>query len=200
MTDEADQSADIGDSGAVLALLGVNGWVIGECHALGAGDDIVIGRSRSCDISLRRSPQYLSKSRYDRDNDHDFNTVSRRHVHLTVMEADSVRVEDLSTNGTYVDDVLISDALDINPRESSVNIRLGTRECYQVKLLSDDEFQAKRHEHEQHLQDCAHKAKAPAGDNEAEPESVDGPTLEPGEVPLADIVEDEAHDQTEKAD
>lgn len=130
----------------VLALIGVNGWIAGECYALSPGDDIVLGRSRSCDISLRRAKTYLAKSRYDRDNDHDFNTVSRRHLHLTVVDTSYIRLEDLSTNGTYVDEVLMSDALDVNARERLIQVRLGTRETIQVQYLSQSDFEAKRTE------------------------------------------------------
>ena len=51
----------------------------------GRGVDVVIGRSRSCDISLRRCAIYLKTPPAQRDNDHDFNTVSRRHCELMIV-------------------------------------------------------------------------------------------------------------------
>ncbi|MFW5844744.1 MAG: FHA domain-containing protein [Planctomycetota bacterium] len=136
-----DGAADSDKQDQIIALVGVAGWVAGECYTLRPQDEVIIGRSRSCDISLRRCRTYLSKSRYDRDNDHDFNTVSRRHLQVSIIDERYIRLEDLSTNGTYVDDVLMSDSLDIDTHTQSVKIRLGTREVLQVRTFTEDELQ-----------------------------------------------------------
>ncbi|MBA3686806.1 MAG: FHA domain-containing protein [Planctomycetes bacterium] len=123
---------------AVPVLLGTAGFVLGECFVLGDGSDVVIGRSRSCDISLRRAANYLKAASETRDVDQDFNTVSRRHLRLQVHES-VVRVQDLSTNGTFCNDDPVQQAREIDLANGAFSLRLGTRETFQVQMLPKDD-------------------------------------------------------------
>jgi pSer/pThr/pTyr-binding forkhead associated (FHA) protein len=123
---------------AVPVLLGTAGFVLGECIPLTDGADIVIGRSRSCDISLRRAANYLKAPSDTRDVDQDFNTVSRRHLRLQVHES-VVRVQDLSTNGTFWNDETVQQARETDLANGPFTLRLGTRETFQVLLLPKDD-------------------------------------------------------------
>ncbi len=123
---------------AIPVLLGTAGFVHGECFVLSDGSDIVIGRSRSCDISLRRAAKYLQAASEQRDGDQDFNTVSRRHLRLQVHES-VIRVQDLSTNGTFCNDEPVQQAREVNLANGPFVLRLGTRETFQVILLSRDD-------------------------------------------------------------
>jgi pSer/pThr/pTyr-binding forkhead associated (FHA) protein len=98
----------------VPVLIGTAGFVVGECYVLDEGADIVVGRSRTCDISLRKAAAYLSAPPQVRDEDHDFNTVSRRHLRLQV-QAGTLKVHDLSTNGSFVNDEPINQVLQPAP-------------------------------------------------------------------------------------
>lgn len=115
-------------------LLGTAGFVTGEFHPLRDGMDLVIGRSRSCDISLRRSRGYLTAKPEERDEDHDFNTVSRRHVRLQVRDG-VIHLQDMSSNGTFCNDQPVQQEHQVDPANGTATLRLGTREAYQITLL-----------------------------------------------------------------
>ncbi len=98
----------------------------------------MIGRSRHCDISLRQSSGYLRQPRGERDRNHDFNTVSRRHT-ILVIEGTHLTIEDLSTNGTFCDEMLLTGIKGFDLTRASPLLRLGTRESFRIKLLPDPE-------------------------------------------------------------
>lgn len=108
--------------------------VEGECFLLDQGVDLIIGRSRSCDISLRRTTAYLKTPPAARDSDHDFNTVSRRHLRILVTDA-TAALQDLSTNGTFFNNEPLKDLLKVDLNGGACTIRLGTRETFQLCLL-----------------------------------------------------------------
>lgn len=118
----------------VPVLIGTAGMVEGECFLLDQGVDLIIGRSRSCDISLRRTTAYLKTPPAARDSDHDFNTVSRRHLRILVTDA-SAALQDLSTNGTFYNGDALKDLLTIDLTAGACTIRLGTRETFQLCML-----------------------------------------------------------------
>jgi pSer/pThr/pTyr-binding forkhead associated (FHA) protein len=122
----------------VPVLLGTAGMVEGECFLLGRGADLVVGRSRSCDISLRRTSAYLKAPPAQRDGDHDFNTVSRRHVRVQVT-ASVVVLQDLSTNGTYFNGEVMKEEQKFDLADGACTVRLGTREAFQLCLLANDD-------------------------------------------------------------
>lgn len=124
----------------VPVLIGSAGLVQGEIYLLAPGVAVVIGRSRCCDISLRRTPGYLKSPPDVRDTDHDFNTVSRRHARVEVSPTSQVRVEDLSTNGSYVNGNHLSGSIEVDLTAGAMcNLRLGTRESFDLVLLPKDD-------------------------------------------------------------
>jgi pSer/pThr/pTyr-binding forkhead associated (FHA) protein len=118
----------------VAVLLGTAGLVEGECFLLDQGVDLIIGRSRSCDISLRRTTAYLKTPPAARDGDHDFNTVSRRHVRIQISNAVAA-IQDLSTNGTFYNGEPLKDHQKIDLSSGACTLRLGTRESFQLCML-----------------------------------------------------------------
>ena len=122
----------------VPVLIGTAGIVQGESFVLAPGVAVVIGRSRSCDISLRRTAGYLKAPSDSRDVDHDFNTVSRRHARVEVGPG-RARIEDLSTNGTFVNGDHLSGSIEIDLANGVCALRLGTRESFDLVLLSADD-------------------------------------------------------------
>jgi pSer/pThr/pTyr-binding forkhead associated (FHA) protein len=117
----------------IPVLIGVAGLVDGEIFPLATGQGVV-GRSRSCPISLRKVANYLRSASATRDNDHDFNTVSRRHVRVTVSDSVAT-VEDLSTNGTFCNGDQLSGSTKIDLGKGPCSIRLGTREQFELTVL-----------------------------------------------------------------
>lgn len=122
----------------VPVLIGTAGFVVGECYVLDDGADVVVGRSRSCDISLRKAAAYLNAPPQVRDEDHDFNTVSRRHIRVQVKD-DHLTVQDLSTNGTYINDEQVNQTHEVDLSKGSYSLRLGTRESFRLTRLPKDD-------------------------------------------------------------
>ena len=95
-------------AGARLVVEGHGGLLAGAAHLLAPGETLVIGRSRSCDLSLRKTLAF------DRRKDapsllgsKPFNRVSRIHCEIEYQEDGQVAIRDLSQNGTLVDGVRV---------------------------------------------------------------------------------------------
>lgn len=129
-------------SDRIPVLIGTTGMVEGEIFVLTSGVDLILGRSRSCDISLRRAQGYLKTPALVRDNDHDFNTVSRRHVRLQVSSG-TLTVNDLSSNGCFVNGEQITGAHIVDLNEAKCTLRVGTRETFDVTLLPAEDPRVK---------------------------------------------------------
>lgn len=123
----------------VPVLIGVAGLVDGEVFTLPAdGSEVVVGRSRSCAVSLRKTAAYLRSPNSARDQDHDFNTVSRRHLRLTVSGT-LATVEDISSNGTLLDGQPLEEPRQVDLAASPCLLRLGTREQLELRLVELDD-------------------------------------------------------------
>lgn len=118
-------------------LVGLEGFVQGEEYPLWRGATVVIGRSRSCDISLRRCKAWLALGSEERDEQKDFKTVSRKHVRVSYLDTDSVEIEDLSSNGTFVDGQRIDRIVVSDLRERSRELLLGSREKLRLEWRSE---------------------------------------------------------------
>ena len=114
------------------ALIGIEGFVQGEVYPLQYGQSVIIGRSRSCDISLRRCRRWLELDPASRNAEKDFKTVSRKHVRISFHNANSIEIEDLSSNGTFVDGKRIDRTLISDIKERDHEILLGTREKFKL--------------------------------------------------------------------
>ena len=89
-----------------LQLRGTGDLGEGEILKLSMGETIVVGRSRHCDWSLKRTPAYLISEGDRREEIRTsiaFRSVSRQHVRISFLAPDMVDVENLSSNGTIVD-------------------------------------------------------------------------------------------------
>jgi len=91
-------------NGPILRLRGIKGFLEGEERMLRRGDEIVIGRSRGADLSVRMSAKFLARpDRNELRGSKAYRSVSRRHVRIAYYRPDHIVIEDLSANGTYVD-------------------------------------------------------------------------------------------------
>jgi pSer/pThr/pTyr-binding forkhead associated (FHA) protein len=94
--------ADANGDARVL-VEGRGGWFDGLRAVLEPGGVVVVGRSRSCHVSLRKSAAYREaddKAALVRSKE--FNRISRIHCELTLVAPGKVEVRDLSSNGTWV--------------------------------------------------------------------------------------------------
>lgn len=126
------------DMEQVTALIGTAGMAEGEAYVLATGVEIVIGRSRSCPVSLRRAANYLRAAPGVRDNDHDFNTVSRRHLRIFVAGG-KADLEDLSSNGTYIGGEQLTGRTTVDLAQGPCSLRLGTRERFDLLLVDKND-------------------------------------------------------------
>ncbi len=117
-------------------LVGIEGFVQGEEYPLWRGATVVVGRSRSCDISLRRCKAWLALDPQKRDEQADFKTVSRKHVRISYADDNNIEIEDLSSNGTFLDGQRVSRVVIHDLRERSHELLLGTREKFRLEWRS----------------------------------------------------------------
>jgi pSer/pThr/pTyr-binding forkhead associated (FHA) protein len=112
-------------AGEGLVLVGIAGIMEGELFPLEYGKSITIGRSRSCDISLRNCKRWDELERAGGIPEETSHTVSRRHVKVTFHNAASVEIEDLSSNGTYLDGSRIDRIVITDVRDTAHEVKLG---------------------------------------------------------------------------
>jgi len=123
-------------NGKLLRVRGVRGFLQDEELLLKRGDEVVIGRSRSCDLSLRRSTRYLERSdRADVSKSEAWRTVSRLHARIAYHRPDHIVIEDLSSNGTFLDGHRVKGKVSIGDLESGSHlIALGVVERLKIEL------------------------------------------------------------------
>jgi len=107
------------------ALVGIAGVVEGEFIALQYGESLVMGRSRSCDFSLRNCKRWIEAEKVGQIPEESSRTVSRRHLKITYHNANSIELEDLSSNGTFVDGRRIDRLVITDAKETPHEIQLG---------------------------------------------------------------------------
>lgn len=117
-----------------LKLVGIAGFVDGEEFELKPGETIVIGRSRSCDISLQNCEKYLEVDPTAQNAEQHFKTVSRKHVTLEFNSLENIKVTDSSQNGTFIDGKRLSKPVVIKDiAERTHELKLGTNEAFRLQ-------------------------------------------------------------------
>ncbi len=118
----------------IPTLRGIEGHVKGEEMRLEYGRTIVVGRSRSCDFSLRRIKAWLEKNEEEREKDRPFKTVSAKHFEITMYNLGSIEIVNLSPNGTYVDGSRIDKLVIDDIAEKTHEIKIGLGEKFELAL------------------------------------------------------------------
>jgi pSer/pThr/pTyr-binding forkhead associated (FHA) protein len=116
-----------------LVLMGTEGLVEGEVFRINRGESVILGRSRSCDISLRKCFKYLALAPDERKDDRHFQTVSRKHLRLIFKEPDQIELENLGANGTFIDGTKVDKVIITDVRFQPHEILLGTREKFRLE-------------------------------------------------------------------
>ena len=121
-----------------VAVIGIKGFLEGEQRELAVGESLVVGRSRSADLSVRKSRKL--QARQDASeimHSPSFQSVSRRHARIHYLHPGLVEVKDLSRNGTFVDGRRADCVALTDLRERSHVIQLGASERLRVEMVSD---------------------------------------------------------------
>jgi len=124
-----------------LQLTGVEGMLRNDTLVIRLGETVVIGRSRQCDFSTRRSKRFLTAPEEEQRRilaERSFNKVSRRHARISFLAKGQVEIRDMSRNGTFIDGNRIERMLLKDLDGMGVEIRLGDTERMRLRpLLSD---------------------------------------------------------------
>ena len=114
-------------------LVGVKGLVEGEVYKLDRGTSVVIGRSRSCDISLRECKRWQEAEAAGEPVEEGPKTVSRRHLKISYLDDDNLELEDLSSNGSFVDGRRVDRLVITDVKETPHEIQLGAGEAFRLE-------------------------------------------------------------------
>ena len=121
------------DAPGTLVLVGTEGLVEGEVFRVNHGETIIVGRSRSCDISLRKCFKYLALDPEERKKDRHFQTVSRKHLRLIFKGKDQIELENMGANGTFIDGTKVDKVIITDVRFQAHDVLLGTREKFRLE-------------------------------------------------------------------
>lgn len=114
--------SDAGPGGRVL-VEGRGGLLDGVRTSLRAGVPFVVGRSRSCDLSFRKSPGFVRREDKERLlRSHEFNRISRIHCEMTLLQDGRVEIRDLSHNGTWVEGDRVAGSRVVDLRHGAVHV------------------------------------------------------------------------------
>jgi len=111
-----------------VGLRGVGELAAGQQLKIGVGETILIGRSRHCDWSLRRTPRFLKSDKAARKAikaDTLYSSVSRKHTRISYLAPDMLQIENLSGNGTLVDGRAVDKLVLSDIRTQPHRIQLG---------------------------------------------------------------------------
>lgn len=117
-----------------IVLKGLVGIVKDESFPIEAGQDVVVGRSRSCEISIKSCRAYSMMEAEAREKDEGLLTVSRKHLRIRFVKPDAVEVEDLSSNGTFLDGKKVEKITIKDLPAKAYEIRLGRRETFRMEF------------------------------------------------------------------
>jgi len=121
----------VADGGPML--IGVKGVVSGERFPLLANQEVLVGRSRSCEICLGKCRRWLQLNTAQQEADDEFNSVSRKHLRVIFRPPDTVELEDLSANGTFLDGQRLQRTRITDLKQRAREVRLGTRESFRLE-------------------------------------------------------------------
>lgn len=125
---------------AIPVMIGLSGLATGEVFKLGPAADLVMGRSRECQISFQRFRAWLALSEIERRlRDHFNSAVSRKHLRL-ITHGSVVTAENLSSTGTVIDNVAVEGRQSYDLLRGPMLIRLGSaEERFRIELMDEDE-------------------------------------------------------------
>lgn len=126
---------------AIPVLIGLSGLATGEVFKLGTSADVLMGRSRECQISFQRFRAWLALSEIERRlRDHFNSAVSRKHLRL-LTHGSVLTAENLSATGTTIDNLALEGRRTYDLAQGPVLIRLGSaEERFRAELMDEPEI------------------------------------------------------------
>jgi len=128
-------------SEGTLVLVGVDGLVEGEIFQIKQGEEIIVGRSRSCDISLRKCFKYLSLDPEERNKNKHFQTVSRKHLKIIFINPEHIEIENLGANGSFIDGTKVDRVIITDIKDQSHEMVLGTKEKFRLEWREEEDLE-----------------------------------------------------------
>lgn len=121
-------------------LIGLSGLATGEVFKLGPAADVLMGRSRDCQISFQRFRAWLALTEIERRlRDHFNSAVSRKHLRL-ITHGTLLTAENLSSTGTMIDNLALEGRRSYELAQSPVLMRLGSaEERFRIELMDEAE-------------------------------------------------------------
>lgn len=119
-----------------ILIQGVRGLAKGEKFRLQEGQTIVIGRSRKCDFSLRRSFAYLRLTPQERSQQKNFQAISRQHCRISFINKSTLEIEDISRHGTQVNGKEIRRVIITDIDRKTYHLLLGKTEELSLQNLA----------------------------------------------------------------
>ncbi|MCA8939276.1 MAG: FHA domain-containing protein, partial [Planctomycetes bacterium] len=115
-----------------VKLIGIAGLVKEAQFSVGLGESVVVGRSSECNICLQDVPHAKAIEDNEQLEKH-FRTVSRKHMRLTYHANDNIEIEDLSSNGLFLDGKRIEGKTTISDLvRRPYELKLGTTETFSL--------------------------------------------------------------------
>ncbi len=121
-------------------MIGLSGLATGEVFKLGPAADVLMGRSRECQISFQRFRAWLALTEIERRlRDHFNSAVSRKHLRL-LTHGSVLTAENLSSTGTLIDNLALEGRRTYDLTSAPVLIRLGSaEERFRIELMEEAE-------------------------------------------------------------
>lgn len=109
-----------------LRVRGHDGLLEGVRRRLRPGQTLVIGRSRSCDLSLRRTPRFVRHpDQLELFRSEEFRRISRIHCEIVFLTDGRIEIRDLSSNGTRVNGERVKRSCVISAASGPVRVELA---------------------------------------------------------------------------
>jgi hypothetical protein len=122
----------------IPVLIGSTGLLAGESFLLTGGAEYIVGRSRSCAVSLQRAPRFLALSENDQKTLPHFNSVSRQHLKISIKGVQA-RLENLSPYGSWCNEKRFDGVHEVTLSTAPVNLRICPSESFNLLLIDKDD-------------------------------------------------------------
>ncbi len=131
------------DRSTTLLLRGTGGLFEGETLPICLGETVIVGRSRHCGFSLKKTKAFLlADDREPLRRATEFRRISRRHVRISYVNRETVEIENLSVNGVRVDGKGVDRLVAVDIRERPRTVDLGGGVTFEILWAGAPELES----------------------------------------------------------